>query len=157
MPRKAKPLNLRILEGNPSKRALPTGCPEPPEGLPQPPPHLDKGALVVWNQLAPGLIAMKLLSVVDVSSFSAYCVAISRWAAAEIELQKLAAQGESALIFEQKNKLPRQHPLVSVSNESARLAMSLASEFGLTPSARARLGVKPTGGKKSKFDGLIGG
>jgi phage terminase small subunit len=31
-----------------------------------------------------------------------------------------------------------------------------ASEFGLTPSARARLALNPQAPKKSRFDGLIG-
>jgi phage terminase small subunit len=35
--------------------------------------------------------------------------------------------------------------------------MRYAAEFGLTPSARARLAIDPGRGKKSKFEGLIGG
>jgi len=38
-----------------------------------------------------------------------------------------------------------------------RLGVPYAAEFGLTPSARARLAIDPGRGKKSKFEGLIGG
>jgi P27 family predicted phage terminase small subunit len=50
-----------------------------------------------------------------------------------------------------------QHTLLGVANKAAADMVRYASEFGLTPSARARLAVDPNNGRKSKFRGLIGG
>jgi len=53
----------------------------------------------------------------------------------------------------------RRHPLVKVASDAAADMLTFASEFGLTPVARARLaaaGWEPPA-KPSKFHGLLGG
>jgi P27 family predicted phage terminase small subunit len=48
-----------------------------------------------------------------------------------------------------------QNPLVGTSNTAARDMLRFASEFGLTPVARARLALSVVAPQKSKFDGLV--
>ncbi|MFA7218771.1 MAG: P27 family phage terminase small subunit, partial [Dehalococcoidales bacterium] len=49
-----------------------------------------------------------------------------------------------------------QQPLIGIANTAARDMVKYASEFGLTPAARASLGIKNEPRGRSKFDGLIG-
>ena len=153
---KPKPLRLRVLEGNRSRRKIPEDI-LPPADLPIPPPHLDAGALEEWTRLADGLNAMGILAGVDQAAFAAYCTYYSRHKSAEEELQKLRDNGGelSALVLKTVSGNYIQQPLIGISNAAAANMLRAAVEFGLTPSARARLAMDPNRGKASKFDGLI--
>ena len=154
---KNKPIKLRILEGKRSHRPICAENPLPPADLPIPPPHLDAGALEEWTRLADGLNAMGILAGVDQAAFAAYCSSFSRWKSAEEELQKLRDKGGAlnALVLKTISGNWIQQPLIGISNAAARDMVRYAVEFGLTPSARARLAMDPNRGKASKFDGLI--
>ena len=154
---KPKPLRLRVLEGNRSRRKIPEDI-LPPADLPIPPPHLDAGALEEWTRLADGLNAMGILAGVDQAAFAAYCTYYSRHKSAEEELQKLRDKGGAlnALVLKTVSGNYIQQPLIGISNAAAANMLRAASEFGLTPSARARLAMDPGRGKAGKFDGLIG-
>ena len=155
---KHKPLKLRVLEGNRSRRKIPEDLPLPPADLPIPPLHLDAGALEEWNRLADGLNGMGILAGIDQAAFAAYCSSFSRWKSAEEELQKLRDKGGAlnALVLKTVSGNFIQQPLIGISNCAARDMVRYAVEFGLTPSARARLAMDPNRGKAGKFDGLIG-
>ena len=62
----------------------------------------------------------------------------------------------SGLMIKTTNGNAIQNPLVGVARRAAADMVRYASEFGLTPSARARLALNPHAPKKSRFDGLIG-
>jgi len=159
MGRKNKPTNLKILEGNPGKRRIKSE-PQPPACLPEPPSHLDAYALEEWNRVAEGLNAMRIFTIVDCAALAAYCGAYSRWRTAEEQIKRRIekANGDllAGLIDKTSNGNIIQNCLIGIANKAAADMVRYASEFGMTPSARARLGVeaqKP----KSKFEGLIGG
>jgi P27 family predicted phage terminase small subunit len=156
MGRKKKPINLVVLEGNPGKRKIPE-TPQPPSEMPTPPKHIDVYGLEEWNRIAHGLNVMGVLSQVDQSALAAYCMAYSRWRRAEEEIAVLAADPKSkgALVIKTVSGNYIQNPLIGIANKAAADMVRYAAEFGMTPSARARLGVgseKP----KSKFEGLVG-
>lgn len=154
---KNKPIKLRVLEGNRSRVKIPEEV-LPPADLPIPPDHLDAGALEEWGRLADGLNAMGILAGIDQAAFAAYCSAFSRWKSAEEELQKLRDKGGAlnALVLKTVSGNFIQQPLIGISNKAAGDMVRFAVEFGLTPSARARLAISADQGKKGKFDGLIG-
>lgn len=155
--RKNKPTRLKVLEGNPGKKRLPKNEPTPTDtSKPTPPSHLDKYGLDEWNRVCDGLHAMGVLFKIDMAILAAYCVSYSRWKHAEEELNKTRKKSEkNALIVTtaKGNIIP--HPLVGVSNTAARDVLRYAAQLGITPSARASLGVTPKKGEKSKFAGLI--
>ena len=62
----------------------------------------------------------------------------------------------SGLMIKTTNGNAIQNPLIGTANKAARDMVRYASEFGLTPSARARVGLNAEAARKSKFDGLIG-
>jgi phage terminase small subunit len=70
------PVRLKLLRGNPGKQRLGDvfDPPQPPEP-PRPPEFLSGYALEEWNRVAPGLFLFGLLSMFDVHTLAAYCVA----------------------------------------------------------------------------------
>ena len=154
--KKNKPIRLKILEGNRGRRKLPEELLPPPD-LPIPPAHLDAYALEEWNRVADGLNAMGILAGIDQETFAAYCGAYSRWRSAEEELNNLKKKNPlNALVLKTVSGNWIQQPLIGISNKAAADMVRYAVEFGMTPSARARLAMDPNRGKVSKFKGLIG-
>lgn len=153
---KPKPIKLKVLAGNPGRRRLPDEI-TPPAEMPVPPAHLDAYALEEWNRVVEGLNAMGILAGIDQQAFAAYCGAYSRWRAAEEELSKLRdVDPLSALVLKTISGNWIQQPLIGISNKAAGDMVKYAVEFGMTPSARARLAMDPNRSKKGKFDGLVG-
>ena len=159
--RKPKPTKLKVIEGNPGKRKIKEG-PDMSSGLPSPPSHLDKYAKQEWKRLAFGLHAIGILYEVDSAVFAAYCQAYSRWRTAEEGIKKASdIEGAvfGALVCLTTKGTLMKHPLVDISEKAAAAMVKYALEFGLSPSARARLAIDPGKKKKGGFaDGdLIGG
>jgi P27 family predicted phage terminase small subunit len=156
MGRKAKPLEMKLLDGNPGKQRLPSGVPAPPDDMPDAPSHLDDYGRQEWERIADGLNVMGILRNVDQNILGAYCASYSRWRHAEEELNKLKNENPlKALVMVTKAGNYIQQPLIGIANTAARDMVKYASEFGLTPAARASLGIKNEPRGKSKFDGLI--
>ena len=156
MGRKAKPIELKIKEGNPGKQKIPKDYPSPPGDMPDAPSHLDQYGRQEWERIADGLNTMGILRNVDQNILGAYCASYSRWRHAEEELNKLKKESPlSALVLKTISGNYIQQPLIGIANTAARDMVKYASEFGLTPAARASLGIKNEPRGKSKFDGLI--
>ena len=154
--RKPKPTKLKLLEGNPGKRKIKKD-PDVSSGIPSPPPHLDKYAKQEWKRLAVGLHTVGILYDVDRAVFAAYCQAYSRWRSAE-ELIQEVSQGSaaSALVTKSTKGTIIKHPLIDISEKAAAAMVKYASDFGLSPVARARLAIDPDKNKKGGFEGLMG-
>lgn len=131
--RRPKPTNLKILEGNPGKRALNKSEPKPKPIAPKCPTWLDKEAKKEWKRVAPELERLGLLTIVDGTALAAYCQAYSRWKQAEEILQ---AEG---LIFATESGYLMPRPEVKIAEKSMQLIKSFCAEFGLTPSSRGRM------------------
>lgn len=166
--RKAKPTNLKRLEGNPGKRNLSVLEPIPPPEIPEPPRHLNAYAMEEWARISEQLGRMGLLTMVDQGTLGAYCSAYATWRQAEEELEaSMTAQQNPMALF--SIQLPRSllvstsngtlipNPLIGIRNKAAADMARYAEQFGFTPSSRARLGIDIHRLQKSKFDGLVGG
>ncbi len=70
--RKPDPTKLKLLKGNPGKRAI-KNEPEPEVCIPDPPDHLDDVAVGEWNRIAPQLEQLGLLSDIDMVALAMYC------------------------------------------------------------------------------------
>ena len=146
------PYELAALRGNPGKRRLRPG-PQPvqPQAAPEPLPFLSEAAKAEWRRLAPELHRLRLLTPLDQAVFGAYCASFGRWVEAEhlLGTEGLLAKGSTGNIVA--------HPLTKIATQSARDLCRYASEFGLTPCARARMRAGyDDGGGPGKFDGLLG-
>jgi P27 family predicted phage terminase small subunit len=158
----AVPTKLRILRGNPSKRPIrPEPEPAVPIKIPDPPEFLNEPAREEWTRISDELYRIGLLTVADTKPLAAYCQAYGRWVDAEMTLKRMAALDPVSKGLMVKGSLgnPVQNPIVKVADRAARDMVRYASEFGLTPAARARIAAGPGGSEQqpTKFAGLLAG
>jgi P27 family predicted phage terminase small subunit len=152
---------LKLLRGNPGRRPLNRNEPQPaiPATVPEPPPCVTVGyALDEWRRVAPELLAMGLLTVVDIAPLGAYCCAYGRWCEAEEALARMREKDPImfGLTIENGEGAPVTNPLVRIARNARLDMVRLASEFGFTPSARTRIDVGQAGEyTQSKFGKLI--
>ena len=59
------PTHLRLVRGNPSKRAINKNEPEPPKGVPPTPKHFDKQGKYWFKRIAEELDAIGVMSQLD--------------------------------------------------------------------------------------------
>lgn len=138
---KTRPTVLKILEGNKGKRALPQNEPQPPLDMPSPPEFLNVYGRQEWDRLADTLYSIGTLTDIDQMSLGAYCMAFARWRQAEEDLERVAQLDASThgAVLKTKEGNFIQNPLVGVVNTLRRDMQRLASEFGLSPSARTQI------------------
>jgi P27 family predicted phage terminase small subunit len=154
------PFELAKLRGNPGKRRL---RPEPQPMIeaepPAPPDWLSSYAREEWFRVAPQLHHLRLLSLLDIAPFAAYCEAYSTWRTVAEVLARFAERDETTRgLLIKSTEGPKANPLVRIASRAAEDMVSFASQFGMTAIARTRIahgaGWQSRGG--GKFDGLLG-
>lgn len=139
MGRPPKPTQMKVLEGNPGKRALPKHEPKPKVKIPSCPRHLDKEARAEWRRISKELLQLGLLTAVDRAALAAYCQCWSRWVYAETKLANL----EGDWTFTTDTGYESVTPWLSIANKAMAEMRAFITEFGLSPAARTRIQVKP--------------
>lgn len=129
--RPPKPTHLRVIEGNPGKRALPVEK-KPPPSRPRCPDWLTKEAKAEWGRVVPVLDTLGVLSIVDRSSLAAYCESVSTFKAAT---EKVKA---GILVKGQKGEAVK-NPALQVQRDAAKNIAAFSAMFGLSPADRVRL------------------
>lgn len=133
-----KPTALLKLEGGNvtriKEREANEAKPEVRDDCPLPPDWLNDEAKDFWEEIAPPLHACGLLTRVDETALSAYCVAYAEWRMGQ---ERLQGHGHVIMV----NGVPRLNPYVKVVNEAFAQMTKAWQQFGLTPSARARIAV----------------
>ncbi len=142
-----KPTSLRILEGNASKRPLPSAEPQPREGTPTRPEWVSPEAKREWGRIVPELRRLGLLTMVDRAALVGYCQEWARYVQAEKILTK------EGLTFSTESGYVTQRPEVAIAAKSLQLVKAFCTEFGLTPAARARLSAP--GPKEKGLDDIL--
>jgi P27 family predicted phage terminase small subunit len=126
---------LKVLRGNPGKRALPRDEPDPDALVDvDPPAWLSEVAQEEWRRLAPELIRLGLLTVADFGLFATYCSAWADFVTAE---QALRGGG---LVGQGKEKQPVRSPWLMVKYRAMDALVRIGDRFGFSPSARTSLG-----------------
>jgi P27 family predicted phage terminase small subunit len=111
------------------------------------PPYLSQEAARKWEELAPHLEAMRVVTAVDVDMLAAYCECFARWR----RLVGLAAS--SPPVFKRPGPPPVveggerevvfvKNPLWGQVRDAEAALRVMAREFGFTPSARSGLRVQ---------------
>jgi P27 family predicted phage terminase small subunit len=131
--RKPVPTALRRMQGNPGKRGYNHDEPEPPEGLPSCPQHLNAAAREEWDRLANVLHEMGVVTLVDRAALAAYCQCYGRWVEAE---EKLRA---TPILLKTATGYVQQSPWLSIANKQLELMGRYMAELGLTPASRSRV------------------
>lgn len=144
---KPKPMELRRIEGNPSRRPMNDSAPEA-QGRPQPPDYLSAYARTVWDRVI-GSMPEKIYTAADQDLLAAYCV--------QSDLHRSAAEqaGREGAVIPSNEGRSYVNPCIKVLNEAARQMTSIGTRLGLDPAARATLKVPKDEKPKSKFEGLV--
>jgi phage terminase small subunit len=108
--RKPKPVALKLLQGNPGRRPLNLDEVRPPVGC-EKPDWLPPSASAVWDEVAPTLISMGLLTEIDGDLFASFCLLQGR---------------------------VRENPMAVKSADLGEIR-ALSREFGLDPASRSAL------------------
>lgn len=151
----AKPDALKKLQGNPGKRPLNNDAPKFPifdkEDLPKPPSWLNTPAKKEWKRLVPILHQAGVLTQADTGTLAAYCQAFGEF----IEATKLAKAKGYTTVTDKGNVIQR--PEVGLANTAMKLMVSIAREFGMTPSSRNNISVEKVEDQQDPFVVFIGG
>lgn len=136
---KPTPTVLKMVKGNPGKRAINKNEPQPEKGIPACPENITGNAKVAWDKLCKILDDMGVLTVADNYALETLCSVYGRMR----ELQ--AVIDEHGLVFESPNVngdiLLRPNPAVSQLEKAESLFKNYLTEFGLTPSSRTKIQV----------------
>ena len=134
-PRKPEP--LRELAGFPDHAPPRKNAPKPPSVAPDAPRGMSKAARVEWDRIVPLLERLGLLSQLDRAALASYCEAWSDFIRATRKVER------EGLTIVTSNGNVIQNPALGVKNQAREAIRKLASEFGLSPAARAGLEVTP--------------
>ncbi len=127
-----KPSALKKLQGTYRKDRAARNEIEPKKGCPDRPTGLDKIARERWDLLAPQLVELGVLTLVDGSVLEGFCRHYSRAVQADRAIDKHGMIVETPFG-------PKLNPAVRVSRESWTVLNQLGSKLGLSPADRARL------------------
>lgn len=145
--RKPKPTNLKLIAGTDRADRRNDAEPKPARALPAPPAFLSDEAKAEWTRTADQLYQLGILSKIDRAALGAYCQAYGRWEQAERALARMAERDAvtHGMMIKTTNGNAVQNPLLGTANKAMADMMRYAAEFGMTPSARARIKAEPLG------------
>lgn len=156
--RKPQPTALKLVKGNPGKRALNHQEAKVALAEPTPPEFLNTDAKVEWGRVVGTLYRAGLMTELDRAVLAAYCQAYGRWAQAERALGRMADKDEMnrALMVKTHNGTAIQNPLVGTANKAKADMVRYAIEFGMTPSARSKVNATPDDHQEDKLKEFFG-
>lgn len=96
-----------------------------------------KPASAMWDDYAPRLDRLDLLSQLDLHLFGMFCIYAAEFVAAN---EDVLVKGYSVLVKTiSGDKMPRENPSVARRDYAAKMTLDLSSKFGLSPQDRHRL------------------
>ena len=145
MSRKVIPVSVQLAKGNPNRltkaeikaRQEAEESFKPNDDDIKVPGWLDKEGKSEWKRVSRELKELNILTNIDTTALGMYCDAYSKY---QLATKKINKEG---MFIEYTNKAGAtntiEHPAVKAQVKYADLIKKLCSEFGLTPSARAKI------------------
>lgn len=136
--RKPKPTAQKRLAGNPGKRPLNYDEPKPtmrvkkPRGMATHNKYVGK----LWDEYAPELERMGLLTGLDVAGLR---LMLQHY---QFALEAAFMVRDEGMTRRDENGVERKHPAMLMFEKNSEMYRKWATEFGMTPSARARLKIE---------------
>ncbi|WP_416723039.1 phage terminase small subunit P27 family [Bacillus stercoris] len=161
MPRPAKSATLQLIQGNPNKknteelaaRAEHEKKMKMRSDNIKPPTRLDKVGKKEFKRVAVLLTEVEIITEADISILAAYCNAYSQY----VSISKIIEEDGIMVHTEGKDKdgnpiklVGEEHPLLKRQKNYFDQMKSAANDFGLTPSARAKLAITRTQEEREK-------
>lgn len=137
MARPRKPNELKILQGNPGKRAIPKTKIKFASEKVAPTMELAGYALEYWRYIKPILEASGVLTEADSTELTLLCQTWGKYREAFEQLH-----GEPLVVLSEKGTT-YQNPLVGVCNAYRDAVQKILIQFGMTPAARSAVSAKP--------------
>ncbi len=151
--RKPTPTHLKLLAGNPGKRAPNKREPKPKRGIPRCPEDLSDVARAMWARIGPELDRMGVLTVADGVALELLCDAYAEYRAAR---EVITRGGMTySCVTEAGGTMTRQRPEVTIASDAYRRVTRMLTEFGLTPSSRTKVQITPDAAR-DPLEELIG-
>lgn len=137
--RPPKPSALKLVTGNPGKRAAKGNEPEPIllNDL-KPPKHLSAASAAVWTSLAPMLRRLQVLTEADVIALEMLCDSVADYRHAREKC------GDDFVTYSSKGSQMVSQWLVAKQMSSKR-AEAFMAKFGMDPVSRSRVMIEPQG------------
>jgi P27 family predicted phage terminase small subunit len=107
---------------------------------PNPPAWLHEEAQTEWRRLAPVLGQHGALAETDADALAAYCEAFTTWKHATARLRQF---GMVVKRSKADGELPVISPYVKIAHQAMAHMRAFLVEFGMTPSSRGRVQVRP--------------
>jgi P27 family predicted phage terminase small subunit len=127
-----KPAKLRLLEGA-RERDINQNAPIPRSGEVVPPDEMSDDVRAIFDYTLAELEHMGIVAPADRDALVAYCEAVDKHRKASALLAR-----SPVLVKGMHGNLVR-NPAMQIQRDAAHLIRQFAQEFGLTPSARARI------------------
>lgn len=152
MPQQPLPTKIKVLRGNPGKKRLPKPGEEPEPELfvevPDPPDWLGEYGVKEWYRVAPHLVDLGLLTEADYMAFATYCQNVHMLVESSLDIEK-----NGTTIRGSRGDV--RNPALATFTACTGALRSMAGEFGMTPSSRARIRLPDDSGET--LDDLVGG
>lgn len=144
--RRPKPTHLKVVSGNPGKRALNKKEPKPKREAPSCPAHLSDNGKVAWGKLCVLLDRMGVLTEADSMALERLCDTyaeilecrdlIAKTGRTYTSVRSSGSEDDSS-----EQVLVKANPAVAMLADADRRFKSYLVEFGLTPAARSKVQV----------------
>lgn len=162
MARKAAPIDLILIQGKKhltkkeiDQRKEAEQKIQPKKDKVKPPTWLDSIAKKEFRKIVSELEEIDLVTNVDVNALATYCDAYSDYIHCTKIIQEEGLMVEYTNKAAETNKVP--HPLLTKKKQLHEQMKSMAIEFGLTPSARAKIAItKQVQKEPTEFDKRFG-
>lgn len=150
--RKPTPTPLKLLAGNPGKRAVedtPESPPLPPED--EPPPWLHEDAKEFYREIASIVSGMRVGTEADRFGMVALAQALAEVKIAHEQMNKYGR------VIKDKSGGAQRNPYAVHSAQYLQFVRQFITEYGMTPCSRARLIAKAEGGEEDAFSAYLRG
>lgn len=139
------PTHLRLVKGNPSKRAINKNEPKPPSGVPPIPKHFDKRGKYWFKRMGEELDAVGVMSTLDAKALELLVEAYTEYR------HHCEVLDEEGYIYQTGSatgeKIVKAHPAAAMKADAWKRIRAMLSEFGMTPASRSKVEIKAPAGE----------
>ncbi|NCG55135.1 phage terminase small subunit P27 family [Serratia fonticola] len=139
------PTHLRLVRGNPSKRAINKNEPKPPTGVPPTPKHFDKQGKYWFKRMAEELDALGVMSQLDGRALELLVEAYTEY---RHHCDTLDREGYTYAVYSEEDadegkereiRMIKPHPAAMMKADAWKRIRAMLAEFGMTPASRSKV------------------
>ena len=146
------PDSLKMIRGTYRKDRVNKNAPNPPLVCPKPSKSLNEKERKVWNELAPMLYDVGVLTKMDVVALTLLCRDIAMYQECIATLKK---EGKVIKMIGSQGQIVRKvNPCYTIQRQLSDGILQMLREFGMTPASRMRIVMDEKPKEKSKLEEL---